>query len=514
MSSARISAHKGGAEVLPGTAAVHRTGDMANASAGFAAALGALSARFQTPSHHHAFTGSDDASTNDDQTDAQAADDGQPEAAGNASDKPADVPGDATAPSPIVTLPGLGGWSAATGNEAASRTPPANQRGAGKPSPAATGVAAAGTDAAAAAAAAIAAALVAPPAQAPDSAEAGASTAWAASTAPASTAAAGAARPSHPGFGASILPAAAPQASPAETASPDGNPHVASMGAAAIGVAATGKPVSASPADPTPPAPVPSTTTDAGLDTAAAASSDPSAPAIATGLSAAHPTQAAIGPAPATRAGGTALAAAAPDVAAIVTTVTSSAGGSGTRDFSDSGREGQAAAAAAFSGVAAAGTTGPAAGGGDGPSVGPAPASGAGAGADGGAGNVATQLSGQVLRLLANSGHEAVVRLYPADLGEVTVRVAVSGRDVSAWFGASQPAVQQSISAGLGQLQADLGNAGYSLNNAWVGADASGYGSRGNNAAPPSPFAAATQAAPVTPVAAAPSSSSGVNIYV
>jgi hypothetical protein len=133
---------------------------------------------------------------------------------------------------------------------------------------------------------------------------------------------------------------------------------------------------------------------------------------------------------------------------------------------------------------------------------------------DAGAANVATQLSGQVLRLLTNSGHEALVRLHPPDLGEVTVRVAISGRDVTAWFGSPQPTVQQTISLGLGQLQADLGNAGYSLNTAWVGADTSGFGSRSDTAPPPNAFAAAAAVAPALPSAAGLSSNSGVSIYV
>jgi flagellar hook-length control protein FliK len=206
------------------------------------------------------------------------------------------------------------------------------------------------------------------------------------------------------------------------------------------------------------------------------------------------------------------LAAAAPAVAAMVNSVAPAAGSSaGGHDFADTARDGRAAAAAAFDGVGAAGGVTSVSGG---PSGGAGAVSGPGLGGDSGAANVANQLSGQVLRLLANSGHEAVVRLYPPDLGEVTVRVAISGRDVSAWFGSPQPEVQQSISSGLGQLQTDLGNAGYSLNNAWVGADASGFGARGDTPPPPAPIVTPPPAAPITPIAAARSSNSGVNIYV
>ncbi len=206
-----------------------------------------------------------------------------------------------------------------------------------------------------------------------------------------------------------------------------------------------------------------------------------------------------------------ALAAPAEAAAALVAPIAASAGGSGTHDFSSGGRDAQAAAAAAFDGVASAGTGAP---GGIGAPAIDASATGAPAAgpANAAADNVAAQISGQVLRLLANSSNEAVVRLYPPDLGEVTVRVAVSGRDVSAWFGSSQPDVQQTISLGLGQLQADLGNAGYNLNGAWVGADTSGFGSRGGTAQPPPSAIAPT--VPVTQAAAAISSNTGVSIYV
>ncbi|HEX5317710.1 MAG TPA: flagellar hook-length control protein FliK, partial [Stellaceae bacterium] len=128
--------------------------------------------------------------------------------------------------------------------------------------------------------------------------------------------------------------------------------------------------------------------------------------------------------------------------------------------------------------------------------------------------DVAGQLSGRMVRLLAGSGREAVVRLHPPGLGEVTVRVAVTGRDVSAWFGSPQAAVQQTISLGLGQLQADLGNAGYNLAGAWVGADASGSGSGGERPVPPPvPAIDAVRTAPAG-AAAALSSNAGVSIYV
>ena len=88
------------------------------------------------------------------------------------------------------------------------------------------------------------------------------------------------------------------------------------------------------------------------------------------------------------------------------------------------------------------------------------------------------------------------MRLHPPELGDLTVRVAVSGRDVSAWFTSPQPQVQSAISAAIGQLQTNLGNAGYNLNGAWVGGDASNARQQSTSLpAPPAPRAIAAAAA-------------------
>ena len=139
------------------------------------------------------------------------------------------------------------------------------------------------------------------------------------------------------------------------------------------------------------------------------------------------------------------------------------------------------------------------------------------AGADPSAGApISDQVAGHLIRLVSSGSREMVMRLHPAELGDVTVRVAVSGHDVSAWFTSSQPQVQSAISAALGQLQADLGNAGYNLNGAWVGADASNAQQQGSNLPPPPtrPTIAASAIALPSAAAAARPVSSGLNIYV
>ena len=117
--------------------------------------------------------------------------------------------------------------------------------------------------------------------------------------------------------------------------------------------------------------------------------------------------------------------------------------------------------------------------------------------------------------MVSNGSREMVLRLHPPELGDLTVRIAVSGRDVSAWFASPQPQVQSAISAAIGQLQTNLGNAGYNLNGAWVGGDASG-GRQQQAALPASPGIgaplAAASALPATAVSR--SASSGLNIYV
>ncbi|HXC30272.1 MAG TPA: flagellar hook-length control protein FliK [Stellaceae bacterium] len=133
-----------------------------------------------------------------------------------------------------------------------------------------------------------------------------------------------------------------------------------------------------------------------------------------------------------------------------------------------------------------------------------------------GAGSMADQIAGHMARMLSNGTREVTMRLHPPELGDLTMRVAVNGRDVSAWFASPQPQVQAAISAALGQLQTDLGGAGYNLAGAWVGGDTSGARQQGwNNSPAASQVGASLAAAAAAPAAAVSQpSSSGLNIYV
>jgi flagellar hook-length control protein FliK len=132
------------------------------------------------------------------------------------------------------------------------------------------------------------------------------------------------------------------------------------------------------------------------------------------------------------------------------------------------------------------------------------------------AASIPGQVAGHVIRMISNGSRDMVLRLRPPELGDLTVRVEVSGRDVSAWFASPQPEVQSAITAAIGQLQTSLGDAGYNLNGAWVGADSSSAQQQGTNQSP-SPALRAPDSVPAVgpPTAvASPAARSGLNIYV
>jgi flagellar hook-length control protein FliK len=130
--------------------------------------------------------------------------------------------------------------------------------------------------------------------------------------------------------------------------------------------------------------------------------------------------------------------------------------------------------------------------------------------------SVIDQASTRIISLASSGPGTITVQLHPPELGALTVRVEINGRDVAAWFESPVPEVQQAISAGIGQLQADLGAAGYNLSGAWVGNDAPGARTRGGNAPTrPSIRAATAGTSPAfSGAAAARPTASGVSIYV
>jgi hypothetical protein len=76
--------------------------------------------------------------------------------------------------------------------------------------------------------------------------------------------------------------------------------------------------------------------------------------------------------------------------------------------------------------------------------------------------------------------------------------------------------VQQAISEAIGQLHSDLGNAGYDLTAAWVGADASSPRERNGRLSLPLQERTSLVGAELINSAASPArpTSSGVSIYV
>jgi flagellar hook-length control protein FliK len=141
----------------------------------------------------------------------------------------------------------------------------------------------------------------------------------------------------------------------------------------------------------------------------------------------------------------------------------------------------------------------PGAGGGLAPTAAASPSAATAATSDSGTPGTLDQVTTGLTGALAAGQLEVVLRLHPPELGELSVRLQVNGRDVSAWFESALPQVQQALSQGMEQLQTGLANAGFSLNDAWVGADAwKPRGGAGN--APPRMGLApnAAQAAPLS----------------
>jgi flagellar hook-length control protein FliK len=134
-----------------------------------------------------------------------------------------------------------------------------------------------------------------------------------------------------------------------------------------------------------------------------------------------------------------------------------------------------------------------------------------------GTGTIPDQVATQLVRLVSTDSRGMVMHLRPPELGDLTVRVAVAGHGVSAWFSSPQPQVRDAISAGMGQLQTSLAAAGYNLNGAWVGGgDASNARQQNTSQPPAQPLSNATAPSSIAAPAAATSPqpiAAGLNVY-
>ncbi|HTV88262.1 MAG TPA: flagellar hook-length control protein FliK [Stellaceae bacterium] len=130
------------------------------------------------------------------------------------------------------------------------------------------------------------------------------------------------------------------------------------------------------------------------------------------------------------------------------------------------------------------------------------------------AADLAAQVVSRMAGALAPGNVDIVMHLHPPELGELNVRVQVSGHEVSAWFDSPLAQVQLALSQGMGQLRAGLADVGYSLNNAWIGGDA--WTPRGGTASPTrrALVAAGSPAVTTEPAALSPAAGAGVSLYV
>lgn len=129
-----------------------------------------------------------------------------------------------------------------------------------------------------------------------------------------------------------------------------------------------------------------------------------------------------------------------------------------------------------------------------------------------------TAIAAHVAAMAASGHQETTLQLQPPQLGELTVRVAVQGRDVSTWFSAPQPQVQLAVTQALDQLRSGLSDAGFNLAGAWVGSDGSAMPQRAFEQPLPSARRGGftSVAAPAAPADAADPAraAAGVSVYV
>lgn len=126
---------------------------------------------------------------------------------------------------------------------------------------------------------------------------------------------------------------------------------------------------------------------------------------------------------------------------------------------------------------------------------------------------------GVQVSVLARDGvHEAELHLNPAELGPVSVQIALDGERARIDFGAQAAATRSVIEAGLPELAAALRDAGLTLSGGSVSQHTPGRGETGRQGSPGSRSASRERAAPQAPEAIRPvwrgrASDGGVDLY-
>ncbi len=92
-----------------------------------------------------------------------------------------------------------------------------------------------------------------------------------------------------------------------------------------------------------------------------------------------------------------------------------------------------------------------------------------------------TQALGVQISMLASEGvQQAEIHLNPADMGPISVRIALDGTQAHVNFGADSAATRQIIEGGLPELAASLRDAGFTLSGGGVHQQARGQGRDGD----------------------------------
>jgi len=129
------------------------------------------------------------------------------------------------------------------------------------------------------------------------------------------------------------------------------------------------------------------------------------------------------------------------------------------------------------------------------------------------------QAFGVQVSVLARDGvHEAELHLNPAEMGPVSVQIALDGERARIDFGAQAAATRSAIEAGLPELAAALRDAGLTLSGGGVSQHTPGRGETGRQGVPGSRSASRERAASQAPEAIRPAwrgraSAGGVDLY-